>query len=60
MKRFYFMELADGINKGVLDNRIYNNGTWGYRAYFADDPNKSHGYALPNSAGERCMFVAKY
>lgn len=35
---------AKGIIDSNFDNRYFVDGAWGYGAYFADDPNKSHNY----------------
>jgi hypothetical protein len=32
---------------------------YGFGVYFSANANYSHGYAKPNSKGERCMFVAR-
>ncbi|UJR24483.1 hypothetical protein I4U23_005858 [Adineta vaga] len=45
---------------GSFFNRTFAgiNGTvYGKGAYFSTEATYSHGYALPNSNGERCMFV---
>jgi hypothetical protein len=33
-----------GITQGNFENSYFKDGAWGYGAYFADDPNKSHAY----------------
>jgi hypothetical protein len=48
-----------GITQGNFENSYFKNGAWGFGAYFADDPNKSHGYTSPDESNERVMFICK-
>ncbi|CAF3704214.1 unnamed protein product [Rotaria sp. Silwood1] len=47
-----------GITEDGYDDRYFNaGGLYGHGAYFADDPNKSHGYTEVNAIdGTRVMF----
>ena len=44
---------------GNFENSYFKNGYWGFGAYFADDPVKSHGYAPADDNGIRHMFICK-
>ncbi|CAF1548147.1 unnamed protein product [Rotaria sp. Silwood1] len=50
-----------GITEDGYDDRYFNaGGLYGHGAYFADDPNKSHGYTEVNATdGTRVMFFNK-
>ncbi|CAF4693767.1 unnamed protein product, partial [Rotaria sp. Silwood2] len=50
-----------GITEDGYDDRYFNKGgLYGHGAYFADDPNKSHGYTEVNTAnGTHVMFYNK-
>ena len=51
---------AEGISKSNFDDRFYKSGgLFGHGAYFADDPNKSNGYADKEANGMRHMFLCK-
>lgn len=44
----------------LLTNSIYNLGVmYGHGVYFSTTAKYSHTYAVPNSRGERCMFLVK-
>ena len=49
---------AQGIIDSGFDDRWFANGFFGFGAYFADDPNKSNGYA-PAANGFQNMFICK-
>ncbi|CAF3741639.1 unnamed protein product [Rotaria sordida] len=51
----------EGITEDGYDDRYFNKGgLYGHGAYFADDPNKSHGYTELNAAnGTHVMFYNK-
>ncbi|CAF4058756.1 unnamed protein product, partial [Adineta steineri] len=51
----------DGIRDDGFDDRYYNaSGNWGHGAYFADDPNKSHGYTSADTTDQtRVMYYNK-
>ncbi|CAF1368230.1 unnamed protein product [Adineta steineri] len=50
-----------GITEDGFDDRYFNkSGLYGHGAYFADDPNKSHGYTEINTVDNtRVMFFNK-
>ncbi|CAF3722171.1 unnamed protein product [Rotaria sp. Silwood1] len=54
-------ESVQGITDYGFDDRYFSSsGRWGHGAYFADNPQKSHGYARPDTNdGTHAMFYAK-
>ncbi|CAF4952737.1 unnamed protein product [Rotaria sp. Silwood1] len=54
-------ESVQGITDYGFDDRYFSSsGRWGHGAYFADNPQKSHGYARPDiNDGTHAMFYAK-
>jgi hypothetical protein len=52
----------DGITEDGFDDRYFNtSGMYGHGAYFADDPQKSHGYTAPdpNNNNTRVIYYTK-
>jgi len=50
---------AEGVMHGNFENSYYKNGNWGFGAYFADNPIKSHNYTKPDKNNIRHMFICK-